>query len=637
MAQSTVKVKIQKFGNFLSSMVLPNIGAFIAWGLITALFIPDGLIPNESLNKLVSPMVTYLLPLLIGYTGGKLIHDQRGGVVGAIATMGVIVGAPGTPMFLGAMIMGPLGAYVIKKFDQLVDGKIRSGFEMLVNNFSAGILGGILAILAFLGIGPAVNAFTQVLVHGVDWLIAAHLLPLTSILIEPAKILFLNNAINHGILSPIGLEQVQQTGKSVLFLLEANPGPGLGVLLAYMFFSRGTAKQSAPGAAIIHFFGGIHEIYFPYVLMKPALLLSVILGGMSGVLTLVLLGGGLASPASPGSVIAIGLVTPTGDVGAYIANFAAIIVAAVVSFLVSAIILKSSKKDDGNIEDATKKMEDMKGKKSSVAGHFNQQSNGQLPENVNKIIFACDAGMGSSAMGASLLRKKVKEAGIEGVTVTNTAISNLPADAQVVITQEELTPRAQSKLPSAYHISVDNFLSSPEYDKLIGSLQADVTPAQEELVEEAEAPVDAPDSGDDELLLEENIFLNQSFATKEEAIRFAGEALAKAGYVEDSYVDAMIDREGITTTYMGNNVAIPHGTEEAKRAVLKSGFTIIQVPDGVDFNGEKAKLIFGIAGKDGTHLEILSSIAVICSEQENVDKMVLASSAKEIKDIINSN
>ncbi|MFS8187287.1 PTS mannitol transporter subunit IICBA [Rossellomorea marisflavi] len=637
MAQSTVKVKIQKFGNFLSSMVLPNIGAFIAWGLITALFIPDGLIPNESLNKLVSPMVTYLLPLLIGYTGGKLIHDQRGGVVGAIATMGVIVGAPDTPMFLGAMIMGPLGAYVIKKFDQLIDGKIRSGFEMLVNNFSAGILGGALAILAFLGIGPAVDAFTQLLVHGVDWLIAAHLLPLTSILIEPAKILFLNNAINHGILSPIGLEQVQQTGKSVLFLLEANPGPGLGVLLAYMFFSRGTAKQSAPGAAIIHFFGGIHEIYFPYVLMKPALLLSVILGGMSGVLTLVLLGGGLASPASPGSVIAIGLVTPTGDVGAYIANFAAIIVAAVVSFLVSAVILKSSKKDDGNIEEATKKMEDMKGKKSSVAGHFNQQSNGQLPENVNKIIFACDAGMGSSAMGASLLRKKVKEAGIEGVTVTNTAISNLPADAQVVITQEELTPRAQSKLPSAYHISVDNFLSSPEYDKLIGSLQADVTPAQEELVEEAEAPVDAPDSGDDDLLLEENIFLNQSFATKEEAIRFAGEALAKAGYVEDSYVDAMIDREGITTTYMGNNVAIPHGTEEAKRAVLKSGFTIIQVPDGVDFNGEKAKLIFGIAGKDGTHLEILSSIAVICSEQENVDKMVLASSAKEIKDIINSN
>lgn len=246
MAKSTIKVKVQQFGNFLSSMVLPNIGAFIAWGLITALFIADGFFPNESLAKLVDPMVFYLLPLLIGYTGGKLIHDQRGGVVGAIATMGVIVGAPDTPMFLGAMIMGPLGGFVIKKFDQAIEGKVKSGFEMLINNFSAGILGGLLAILSFLAIGPAVNGFTQLLVSGVDWLIGVGLLPLTSIFIEPAKILFLNNAINHGILSPIGLEQARTVGQSILFLLEANPGPGLGVLLAFMLFGKGTAKQSAP-------------------------------------------------------------------------------------------------------------------------------------------------------------------------------------------------------------------------------------------------------------------------------------------------------------------------------------------------------------------------------------------------------
>lgn len=635
MAQSNMKVAVQKFGNFLSSMVLPNIGAFIAWGLITALFIPTGFFPNESLAKLVGPMVTYLLPLLIGYTGGKLVHDQRGGVVGAIATMGVIVGAPDTPMFLGAMVMGPLGAYVIKKFDGMIEGKIRAGFEMLVNNFSAGILGGILAILAFLGVGPAVDAFTSLLVDGVDWLVAAGLLPLTSILIEPAKILFLNNAINHGVLSPIGLEQVQQGGKSILFLLEANPGPGFGVLLAFMLFGRGTAKQSAPGAAIIHFLGGIHEIYFPYVLMKPKLFISVILGGMSGVFTLVLLGGGLVSPASPGSIIAITAVTPPEGM-AYLANYAAILVATAVSFIVSAIILKSSKATDEDIEGATKKMQEMKGKKSSVAGHV---SKGTLPEEVNKIVFACDAGMGSSAMGASLLRKKVKAANLD-VSVTNTSISNLPSDAQVVITQEELTPRAKNKLPNAYHISVDNFLSSPEYDKLIASLQDGITDEQAEVVEEAEEEaVNAEPNADhdDDLLLEENIFMNQSFSTKEEAIRFAGEALVKAGYVEESYVDAMIDREGITSTYMGNNVAIPHGTEDAKKAVIKSGFTVVQVPDGVDFNGEKAKMIFGIAGKDGTHLEILSGIAVVCSEQENVDKMVQAKTAKELKDIINSN
>ncbi|SFK31932.1 PTS system, mannitol-specific IIC component [Halobacillus dabanensis] len=644
MAQSNIKVKVQKFGNFLSSMVLPNIGAFIAWGLITALFIPTGFFPNENLAELVGPMVTYLLPLLIGYTGGKLIHDQRGGVVGAIATMGVIVGAPDTPMFMGAMIMGPLGAYVIKKFDEMIDGKIRSGFEMLVNNFSAGILGGILAILAFLGVGPAVEGFTKILVVGVDWLIGAGLLPLTSILIEPAKILFLNNAINHGVLSPIGLDQAQEAGKSILFLLEANPGPGLGVLLAFMLFGKGTAKQSAPGAGIIHFFGGIHEIYFPYVLMKPMLIISVILGGMSGVFTLVLLGGGLGAPASPGSILAISAVTPPEGM-VYVANFAAVLVATAVSFIVSALVLKTGKQTDEDINEATKKMEDMKGKKSSVAGNVAGEetadeavNNGEFPQKVDKIIFACDAGMGSSAMGASLLKKKVKEADLD-VSVTNTAISNIPADTDIVITQEELTPRAKSKMPNAYHISVDNFLSSPEYDKLIASLQNDITEEQAELVEESEE--DAVDTEpqmdqDDDLLLEENIFIGKEFSTKEEAIRFAGEVLAKAGYVEDSYVDAMVDREEITSTYMGNNVAIPHGTEEAKKAVLKSGFTVIQVPNGVDFNGEQAKMIFGIAGKDGTHLEILSGIAVICSEQENVDQMIEAKSAKEIKDIINS-
>ncbi|MGH2316174.1 PTS mannitol transporter subunit IICBA [Planococcus sp. SE5232] len=637
MNESTMKVRIQKFGNFLSSMVLPNIGAFIAWGLITALFIPTGFIPNENLASLVGPMVTYMLPLLIGYTGGRLIYDQRGGVVGTIATMGVIVGAPDTPMFLGAMIMGPLGAYAIKKFDQLIEGKVRTGFEMLVNNFSAGILGGALAIFAFLSIGPAVSAFTSVLVSGVDWLLAAGLLPLTSILIEPAKILFLNNAINHGVLTPIGLEQVQQAGKSILFLLEANPGPGLGVLLGFMLFGKGIAKQSAPGAAIIHFFGGIHEIYFPYVLMKPMLLLAVIFGGMSGVFTLVLMGGGLVAPASPGSILAIAAVTPPEGM-AYLANFAAVFVATAVSFAISAVVLKSSKQTDEDMEEATKKMEQMKGKKSSISREITQPAgnvSGVFPSNVQKIVFACDAGMGSSAMGASLLRKKVKEAGLD-VTVTNTAISTIPSDSQIVITQEKLTPRAENKVPDAYHISVDNFLSSPEYDQLIDRLQTGVTGEQHKLVEESEASV-PHSTEDDQLLLEENVFMNQKFRTKEEAIRFAGEALVRGGYVEESYVDEMMKREEITTTYMGNNVAIPHGTENAKKSVLKSGFTVVQVPNGVDFNGESAKMIFGIAGKDGTHLEILSGIAVICAEQLNVDKLVNAKSAKELIAIINSN
>ncbi|MFZ7946967.1 PTS mannitol transporter subunit IICBA [Neobacillus sp. 19] len=632
MAQSNIKVAVQKFGNFLSSMVMPNISAFIAWGLITALFIPTGFFPNESLAKLVGPMVTYLLPLLIGYTGGKLVHDQRGGVVGAIVTMGVIVGAE-IPMFLGAMIMGPLGGYVIKKFDQLIEGKVKAGFEMLVNNFSAGILGGFLAILAFIGIGPAVTVFTGWLVTGVDWLLATGLLPLTSILIEPAKVLFLNNAINHGVLSPIGLEQAKDTGKSILFLLEANPGPGIGVLLAYCIFGKGNAKRSAPGAAIIQFFGGIHEIYFPYILMRPMLFFAVIVGGMSGVFTLMLLGGGLSAPASPGSILAIMAVTPP-QASTYLANIAGVLVAGVVSFVLSSLILKTGKQQEEDIEEAARKMQEMKGKKSSVANVL-AANNGEFPEQVSKIIFACDAGMGSSAMGASLLRKKVKEAGMN-ISVTNTAISNLPSDAQIVVTQEELTPRAQKQVPKAYHISVDNFLSSPEYDKLMNRLKNPETAELQEIVEDAEAAVPSDDQQpDDALLREEYIFLNQEFTSKEEAIRFAGRALVKAGYVKESYIDAMIARDEMTSTYMGNDVAIPHGTEEAKKDVLNSGFTVLQVPNGVDFDGQKVRLIFGIAGKDGTHLEILSGIAVTCSDMANIEKLVEAKTAKEIMDILN--
>ncbi|MDQ0221185.1 PTS mannitol transporter subunit IICBA [Peribacillus cavernae] len=635
MAQSNIKVAVQKFGNFLSSMVMPNISAFIAWGLITALFIPKGFLPNESLATLVDPMVKYLLPLLIGYTGGKLLYDQRGGVVGAIATMGVIVGSD-IPMFLGAMIMGPLGGYVIKKFDQLIEGKVKAGFEMLVNNFSAGILGGLLSILSLLAIGPAVDVFTGWLINGVDWLVGTGLLPLTSIIIEPAKVLFLNNAINHGVLSPIGIEQVKQTGKSVLFLLEANPGPGIGVLLAYSIFGKGTAKRTAPGAGIIQFFGGIHEIYFPYILMRPMLFIAVIVGGMSGVFTLVLLGGGLFAPASPGSILAIAAVTPQ-NAGSYIANFAGVLVAAIVSFVISSLVLRTGKQTDENIEDAARKMQEMKGKKSSVADVF-ASNPGAFPENVNKIIFACDAGMGSSAMGASLLRKKVQQAGLN-ISVTNTAISNLPSDAQIVVTQEELTPRAQTKVPNAYHISVDNFLSSPEYDQLIDQLQNRGNDELHEIVEEAESQVPGGDdskSANDDLLREENVFINQEFANKEDAIRFAGRALVNAGYVKETYIEAMIERDQMTSTYMGNDVAIPHGTEEAKKAVLKSGFTVLQVPNGVDFDGQKVRLIFGIAGKDGTHLDILSGIAVTCSDMDNIEKMVKAKTARELMDIINS-
>ncbi|MDC0761412.1 PTS mannitol transporter subunit IICBA [Brevibacillus sp. AG] len=467
-ASGGVRVSVQKFGRFLSAMVMPNIGAFIAWGLITALFIPTGWLPNENLAKLVGPMITYLLPLLIGYTGGKMVHDVRGGVVGAVATMGVVVGAD-IPMFLGAMIMGPLGGWVMKKVDQLFEGKIRSGFEMLVNNFSAGIVGGLLTLFAFQAIGPVVAGLSKALAGGVEVIVGAGLLPLASIFIEPAKILFLNNAINHGILSPIGLDEAAKLGQSVFFLLESNPGPGLGILLAYWLAGKGSAKQSAPGAVIIHFFGGIHEIYFPYVLMNPRLILAAIGGGMAGVFTFTLLGAGLVAPPSPGSIFALIAMAPRGGL---LPVLAGVLAATVVSFLIASALLKmSAKTDEDELEKATEKMQEMKGKKAQEQEAVEAPVKHEVAAaDVKKVVFSCDAGMGSSAMGAASLRKKFKDAGLTEITVINTAINDIPSDADIVITHKSLTERAQVKAPSAEHISIENFLNSPEYDKLVKRL-----------------------------------------------------------------------------------------------------------------------------------------------------------------------
>lgn len=454
-----LKVKIQQFGSFLSGMIMPNIGAFIAWGIITAFFIPTGWFPNEALSSMVDPTIKYLLPILIGYTGGTLVYDKRGGVVAAMVTMGVIVGTD-IPMFLGAMIVAPLAAWLMKKFDDAVDGKIPAGFEMLVNNFSAGILGALLAILAFWAIGPAVEVLNRSLATGVAFLINHSLLPLVSLFVEPAKVLFLNNAINHGVLGPIAIEQASEIGKSILFLVEANPGPGLGILLAYTVFGKGTAKQTAPGAIIIHFLGGIHEIYFPYILMKPALLLSAIAGGMAGIFTFSLFDIGLVAPASPGSIFALLAMTPKGN---YLGLIAGVLAATAVSFFVSALILKTSKETD-SLEEAQVKSKNLKVTRSET----NQGTIDTLAS-VETIVFACDAGMGSSAMGASVLRKKIKEAGLE-IKVINKAIAQLPESADIVITHQDLTPRAKEKNQTAYHISVDNFLGSPKYDELVADL-----------------------------------------------------------------------------------------------------------------------------------------------------------------------
>ena len=645
MVTSNIKLKVQNFGRFLSNMVMPNIGAFIAWGLITALFIPTGWWPNETLAQLVGPMITYLLPLLIGYTGGRLVGGERGGIVGAITTMGVIVGAD-MPMFMGAMIAGPLGGYAIKRFDLWIEGKIKTGFEMLVNNFSSGIIGMLLAILAYLAIGPLVAGLSKILAAGVNVMVENNLLPLTSIFVEPAKILFLNNAINHGIFSPLGIQQASETGASIFFLIEANPGPGLGVLLAYMFFGKGNAKQSAPGAAIIHFFGGIHEIYFPYVLMNPRLILAVILGGMTGVFVMNLFHAGLVSPASPGSIFAVLLMTPKSSLIGVILSVAS---ATAVSFIVSALLLKRTRiGDDDELESATKKMRNMKTQsKSSSVNSINKDASINLAQ-VRNIIVACDAGMGSSAMGAGVLAKKVRDAGLLDITVTNMAINDLPENVDIVITHRDLTQRAKSFAPNAIHISLTNFLDSQTYNDLVTNLIAKKNPKaandghliKQTIVAANDESYDITEHEEALFTLSaKHIHLNLAAENKTQAIRFVGQKLVEGGYVESEYIEAMLAREKLTPTYLGESIAVPHGTIEAKDRVLKTGIVICQYPEGVQFGEEPdeiARLVIGIAAQNNEHIEVITRITSALDEDGVIERLCETQDVQEVLEILAS-
>ena len=591
-----MKNAVQRFGKFLSSMVMPNIGAFIAWGFITALFIEKGWLPNAQLATLNGPMLNYLLPVLIAFQGGKLIGGDRGGVMGAIATIGVIVGAPDYPMLMGAMVMGPLAGFVIKKFDQAMDGRMPAGFEMLINNFSIGIFGMLLAIVGYYAIGPFMSAVLVVLKGGVQVLVDHSLLPLAAIFIEPAKVLFLNNAINHGIFTPIGIEQAAEAGKSIMYMLEANPGPGLGLLLAYWAFSKDKAtKDSAPGAIIIHFFGGIHEIYFPYILMNPLVIV------------------GLVGPSAPGSIIAFMSMSPKSSI---VITALGVLIAATVSFLVSSPIVKMA--GSKSLEDAQKKTSDMKAESKGQAAEVLSGADVKA-DDIKKIVFACDAGMGSSAMGATKFRNRIKPLNL-GITVTNTSVDNVPADADVVVCQYILQDRAVKSAPQARLVAIGNFLQDPNLDTFYAELEGRANGTS------ASAPAVEPEVKEEKkakkaVLKKEGIKTGLKSVDKETAIRAAGQLLCDLGFANEDYIQAMVDRENMVSTYMGMGVAIPHGTSNAKETVKKSGIVVMQYPEGVDFGDEKAYLVIGIAGVGDEHLEILGNIVASLEDEELLETL----------------
>lgn len=585
-------------------MVMPNIGALIAFGFLAALFIDTGWIPNKGFNSMVSPMLTYLIPILIASTGGRMIGGDRGRVAGAIAVIGAIMSNTEITMLMAAMVMGPLAGFCVKKFDEAMDGHMPAGFEMLINNFSVGIIGMVLAMLGYVAIGPFMSAILMILSAGVNFLVENSVLPLVSIFVEPAKVLFLNNALNHGIFTPIATEQAAEAGKSIMYMLETNPGPGLGVLLAYMFFCKDkVTKDSAPGAVIIHLLGGIHEIYFPYILMNPVVIVAPILGNMAAILWYTITDCGLVGPASPGSIIAYLMVSPGSDL---VKVLIGVVIAAGISFVVASPIVKMA--GGRSLEEAQNEMASMK---QAAKGETTVPGTIERSEEVKKIIFACDAGMGSSAMGATKFRNRIKNDRPD-ITVSNTSVDTIPADCDIAVVQTTLAARAKKAAPQAQLITIGNFLADPALDALYVQLttgDAPAAPAGEN------TDILIPDTPiKKQVIVADGIRLGQKPVTKEEAIQAAGELLVKLGYVDESYVEAMQERERLVSTYMGMGVAIPHGTTQAKGTVKKTGIVFLQYPEGVDFGAEKAQLVFGIAGIGDEHLDLLGKLCTLLED-----------------------
>jgi PTS system mannitol-specific IIC component len=584
-----MKQKIQRLGHFLSRIVMPNIGAFIAWGLISALFIEDGWIPNPVLASIQPYLLSYLLPILLAMQGGKLTGGKRGQLAAAVAVMGCIAsvgGENGSPVLLHAMLMGAVAGWCMQGFDRLIDGHIPAGFEMLVQNLSLGMISTFLTVVGYYLTAPIISAFQVCLTAALNIIVNRGLLPLSALFIEPAKVLFLNNAVNHGVFTPIGAEQVNQAGKSIMYMLETNPGPGLGVLLAYWVFSKDdTLKHAAPSAILIQFFGGIHEIYFPYILTNPIVIVAPIVGNLCAITFYSVFQCGLVGPPSPGSVIAFLTMSPRSQIGLTLAG---IVLAAGVSFLAAAPIIRWHK------EKQPKAMS-----KPSIP----------VPHALTKIVFACDAGMGSSVMGAADFRRRLAQLRPD-LTILNSSVEEIPPDADLVICQKALADRAAAAAPKAHLLPVNRFFADPELEQLC-----------QQLTHQTVSPPPTETAVSQEFLRREGIRTRLPSVSREEAIQAAGTLLWELGYTEQGYTAAMLEREALVSTYMGMGTAIPHGTAQSRELIHHSGMVLLQYPDGIDFEGETVYLVFGIAGKGEEHLELLSKICSVLEKEEILEEM----------------
>lgn len=456
---NSLKRLLSKGVKFYSSIIAANLPLFIMLGFISLMFSNSGLFPNEKMALVSQSCYKYLLPTILAYYAGKKIGGESGAFTGAVCGLAISIFSAYTS-FIASIFMGTLCGILCRFLKEKIKFDKFTGFEMISKNIFFGAVGVITVSLTYFIFAPIFSYIDLFFSNLIEYLSDVKTLPITTSVIETLKVFSLNNSINHGFLIPAGVENAANFGKSVFFLLETNPGPGLGILLAFYILNKDRRKYFA-SCMTVQAIGGIHEIYFPIVLSNLKLLIALILGAMSGNLVFYLLHAGARGAISPGSIITIFLMCTPSD---WFAIMLGIATSAVVSCLSACLILEFDAHKSKEVESDDNTSESIETTSEPVFS---------LPDfgYVEDIVFVCDAGIGSSVMAASMFKKMLIENGLGGISVSSSPVDEIPEDADLLICQKIISTKARNYNEYATIIEVENFMDSNMYKAIIEKIK----------------------------------------------------------------------------------------------------------------------------------------------------------------------
>lgn len=453
------KKLLSKGVKFYSSIIAANLPLFIMLGFISLAFSNSGLFPNEKMALVSQSCYSYLLPTILAYYAGKKIGGESGAFTGAVCGLAISIFSAYTS-FIASIFMGTLCGVLCRFLKEKIKFDKFTGFEMISKNIFFGAVGVITVSLTYFIFAPIFSYIDLFFSNLIEYLSDVKTLPITTSVIETLKVFSLNNSINHGFLIPAGVENTAKFGKSVFFLLETNPGPGLGILLALYILNKDRRKYFA-SCMTVQAIGGIHEIYFPIVLSNLKLLIALILGALSGNLVFYLLHAGARGAISPGSIITIFLMCSPSD---WLAILLGIATSAVVSCISACLILEFDSHKSKEIESDDNTSERIETTSEPL---FNLPDFGYVED----IVFVCDAGIGSSVMAASMFKKMLIENELGGISVSSSPVDEIPEDADLLICQKIISTKARDYNEYATIIEVENFMDSNMYKAIIEKIK----------------------------------------------------------------------------------------------------------------------------------------------------------------------